>query len=85
MHTMFIATLAFFSRISDYRIGSTYMTLLNTFANLAFMWTSTAALGMIDVLALRECSLDSTNDCFTQNRENVRNYIILIIIYYSIK
>ncbi|KAE9540687.1 hypothetical protein AGLY_003932 [Aphis glycines] len=71
MHTMFVATLAFFSRISDYRIGSTYMTLLNTFANLAYMWSSTAALGMIDVLTLRECSLDSTNYCFTQIRENV--------------
>jgi len=72
MHTMFVATLAFFSRISDYRIGSTYMTLLNTFANLAFMWTSTAALGMIDVLVLKECSLDSTNYCFTQSSKNVR-------------
>ncbi|XP_026812243.1 acetyl-coenzyme A transporter 1-like [Rhopalosiphum maidis] len=62
MHTMFISTLAFFSRISDCRIGSTYMTLLNTFANLAYIWTSTASLGLIDVLSFKECS---PNKCST--------------------
>lgn len=78
MHTMFISTLAFFSRISDHRIGSTYMTLLNTFANLAYIWTSTASLGLIDVLSFKECS---PNKCTTlKNSEYVRYYTTLIIL-----
>jgi len=76
---MFVATLAFFSRISDPRFGCTYMTFLNTLANLGFMWTSTAALGMIDVLTFKECSLDSKNNCSTLDLQNVRCYKILII------
>ncbi|XP_025194189.1 acetyl-coenzyme A transporter 1-like [Melanaphis sacchari] len=70
MHAMFIAILSFFARVSDYRIGSTYMTLLNTFGNLAYMWTSTVALGMIDLLTFKKCSLDSTNNCSTLNLQN---------------
>ena len=31
---MFVAQMAFFARVSDPRIGGTYMTLLNTIANL---------------------------------------------------
>ena len=38
---MFVAMMAFFTRISDPRIGGTYMTMLNTAGNLAFKWPST--------------------------------------------
>jgi len=82
---MFVAVIAFFSRISDPRFGCTYMTLLNTLANLGFMWTSTVALGMIDVLTFKECSLDSKNNCSTLELQDVRYYIILIKLYYFIK
>lgn len=83
---MFVATLAFFSRISDPRFGCTYMTLLNTLANLGYMWSSTAALGMIDVLTFKECSLDSKNNCSTLDLQDVRYYKIFnIILYYKIK
>lgn len=82
---MFVALLAFFSRISDPRFGCTYMTLLNTLANLGFMWTSTVALGMIDVLTFKECSLDSENNCSTLDLQDVRYYTNSIILYYFIK
>ena len=38
---MFVAMMAFFTRISDPRIGGTYMTMLNTAGNLASKWPST--------------------------------------------
>lgn len=82
---MFVATLAFFSRISDPRFGCTYMTFLNTLSNLGFMWTSTAALGMIDVLTFKKCSLDSKNNCSTLDLLDVRYYTILIISNYFVK
>lgn len=37
-NTMFVAQMAFFARVSDPRIGGTYMTLLNTIANLGGKW-----------------------------------------------
>ncbi|XP_022162906.1 acetyl-coenzyme A transporter 1-like [Myzus persicae] len=84
---MFVAILAFFSRISDPRFGCTYMTLLNTLANLGYMWTSTAALGMIDVLTFEECSLDSINNCSTIDLRNMckannGNCIVTVNGYY---
>jgi hypothetical protein len=35
---MFVCQMAFFAKISDPRVGGTYMTLLNTMANLGGMW-----------------------------------------------
>lgn len=35
---MFVAQMAFFSRVSDPAIGGTYMTLLNTIANIGGKW-----------------------------------------------
>jgi hypothetical protein len=35
---MFIAQMAFFNRVSDARIGGTYLTMLNTLANLGGQW-----------------------------------------------
>jgi len=75
---MFVAGMGFFSRISDPRFGGTYMTLLNTISNLGTTWTSTASLGMLDVLTISECSTDPRNNCSTQDLKNVRySYIIL--------
>lgn len=74
---MFVAILAFFSRISDPRFGGTYMTLLNTLSNLGFVWSSTVALQLIDLLTTKECSFDSMNDCSTLDLQNVRHSIIL--------
>jgi len=38
MNFMFVSQMAFFSRISDPTIGGTYMTLLNTIANVGGRW-----------------------------------------------
>ena len=48
VYAMFVAQMAFFARISDPVIGGTYMTLLNTFANLGNMWTASFSLWFVD-------------------------------------
>lgn len=69
---MHVTLLSFFSRISDPRFGSTYMTFLSTLSNFGYTWTSTLALEMIDILTFKECSNDSQNNCSTLNLKNVR-------------
>jgi len=68
---MFVALLAFYSRISDPRFGGTYMTLLNTLSNLGNAWATFTALGMVDLLTFKECSFNSKNDCSTLDLQNV--------------
>lgn len=72
-YMMFVAILAFFSRISDPRFGGTYMTLLNTLSNLGFVWSSTVALQLVDLLTSKECSRDAMNNCSTLDLQNVRH------------
>lgn len=55
MYSMFVASMAFNARISDPRIGGTYMTLLNTVQNLGGNWPSTLALWMVDFLSWKSC------------------------------
>jgi len=42
--SMFVAQMAFFNRVSDVRIGGTYLTMLNTLANLGAQWPGTVVL-----------------------------------------
>jgi PAT family acetyl-CoA transporter-like MFS transporter 1 len=42
--TMFVSQMAFYSRISDPKIGGTYMTMLNTMSNLGGQWPGTLVL-----------------------------------------
>jgi hypothetical protein len=44
--SMFIAQMAFFNRVSDARIGGTYLTMLNTLANLGGQWPGTIVLAL---------------------------------------
>lgn len=44
---MFISCMSFFSKVSDPTIGGTYMTLLNTLANLGSKWPTSAALWLL--------------------------------------
>lgn len=46
---------AFFTHISDKKIGGTYMTLLNTIANIGVHWPMTLALYLIDVFSQKAC------------------------------
>lgn len=52
---MFVAIMAWHSRISDPRVGGTYMTLLNTVSNLSANWPSMAAMWLVDSLTTRVC------------------------------
>lgn len=55
VNVMFVAQMSFFARVSDPSIGGTYMTLLNTIANLGSKWPISVSLGLLDDLTLREC------------------------------
>eukprot|EP00960_Hanusia_phi_P050129 760014-Hanusia_phi.AAC.2 len=48
-NVMFVAQMAFFAKVSDPKIGGTYMTLLNTVANLGSKWPTTLVLALVDV------------------------------------
>eukprot|EP00959_Pyramimonas_sp_CCMP1952_P309572 6478715-Pyramimonas_sp.AAC.1 len=47
----FVSVMSFFSRISDPRIGGTYMTFLNTISNLGSKWSSSAILFVFDAVS----------------------------------
>jgi len=49
VNVLFVSQCAFFSRISDVRIGGTYMTLLNTLANLGSTWPKFFIFWLVDV------------------------------------
>mmetsp|Transcript_36821 Transcript_36821/g.90594 ORF Transcript_36821/g.90594 Transcript_36821/m.90594 type:complete len:270 (+) Transcript_36821:84-893(+) len=52
MNAMFVSQMAFFASVSDPLLGGTYMTLLNTIANLAAKWPSTLVLALVEPLTL---------------------------------
>ena len=52
---MFVAFMAFHARISDPRVGGTYLTLLNTVTNLGGNWCQTLALWLVDGLTWTNC------------------------------
>ncbi len=57
--TAFVAIMAFFNRLADPSIGGTYMTMLNTIANLGAAWPNTAALFLIGAMHhTRPCSCE---------------------------
>ncbi|VDM03679.1 unnamed protein product [Schistocephalus solidus] len=54
-HVMFVCQMAYHARVSDPSIGGTYMTLLNTAANLAASLPATLMLYLVDPLTWRSC------------------------------
>ena len=56
LYCMFVAIMAFHARISDPRVGGTYLTLLNTLTNLGGNWCQTLALWLVDGLTWSNCS-----------------------------
>lgn len=68
---MFVSLMAFFSQKSDPRFGGTYMTLLNTFANMGSTLAQTISFGMIDVLTFKRSSFDPENKLPTLNCHKV--------------
>lgn len=69
--------MAFYASISDPKIGGTNMTLLSTIGNIGSVWSKTAALWLIDVLTLKNCSYNVTNSYSLKNDQNVMNYILI--------
>ncbi|KAJ1527726.1 hypothetical protein ONE63_007684 [Megalurothrips usitatus] len=66
LYMMFVSVMSFFVRISDPAVGGTYMTLLNTLANMGTTWPSTLSLYIVDSLTYRMCSsplFRGNNDC----------------------
>ncbi|CAK8675913.1 unnamed protein product [Clavelina lepadiformis] len=55
LYSMFVSIMAFNAKISDPRIGGSYMTLLNTVANLGGNWPSTLSLWFVDSLTRNYC------------------------------
>ena len=55
VYCIFVAIMAFNARVSDPRFGGTYMTMLNTVANLGGNWPTTAALWFVDGLTWKTC------------------------------
>uniref|UniRef100_A0A1B6M8S9 Major facilitator superfamily (MFS) profile domain-containing protein n=1 Tax=Graphocephala atropunctata TaxID=36148 RepID=A0A1B6M8S9_9HEMI len=63
LYSMFVAQLSFFARISDPNMGGTYMTLLNTLANLGTSWPNSLILLFVDGFSSSFCSNDMDNNC----------------------
>eukprot|EP00928_Gymnodinium_smaydae_P043186 TRINITY_DN28996_c0_g1_i2.p1 TRINITY_DN28996_c0_g1~~TRINITY_DN28996_c0_g1_i2.p1 ORF type:complete len:180 (-),score=46.95 TRINITY_DN28996_c0_g1_i2:67-579(-) len=61
---MFVAQMAFFAKVSDPALGGTYMTLLNTLANLGGMWPSTATMFLVDLTTCQQSSCLVRRDGF---------------------
>ncbi|EDO34028.1 predicted protein [Nematostella vectensis] len=55
LYSMFVPIMAFHARVSDPRVGGTYMTLLNTITNLGGNWGPTVALWLVDELTWSQC------------------------------
>jgi hypothetical protein len=49
------------SQISDPSIGGTYMTLLNTVANLGSKWPTSLSLFFLDAMTIKQCMLPPTS------------------------
>lgn len=56
LYSMFVSQMAFHAKISDPAIGGTYMTLLNTLANLGGNWPATVALWLVEGLTWKSCN-----------------------------
>lgn len=82
---MFVASMAFFAKISDPAVGGTYMTFLNTIANLGGNWPTTAALWFVDALTFRKCSTDPSNDCSTSEEKEVIKEKLIKTIFYILR
>ncbi|KAK6618383.1 hypothetical protein RUM44_002835 [Polyplax serrata] len=62
-NSMFVAQMAFFAKVSDPAIGGTYMTLLNTLANIGGTWPQALALWFVELLTFKKCSNEKGIKC----------------------
>ncbi|CAF1426041.1 unnamed protein product [Didymodactylos carnosus] len=58
-HAMTVSKVAFYAKVSDPKIGGTYMTLLSTIANLGTNLTSTCMLYLATLLTWKSCTVQN--------------------------
>lgn len=83
---MYVAQMAFFNRISDPKLGGTYMTLLNTVANLGTDWPHTLVLYTVDYIGINMCTAKGGFMCLTVSQKEVIGFDIrkFLIKYYLV-
>lgn len=54
-----VSQVAFFTQISDKRVGGSMMTLLNTIANIGSGWPNTLILYLVDFISIKHCQHSS--------------------------
>ena len=65
--TLFLAGVSFYAKISDKKIGGTYMTLLATLSNLGGMYPSTLGMYLLNFFNVKKCL---NEDQFSNNTTN---------------
>ena len=73
--TQALSKTSFFTKISDKSIGGTYMTLINTIANIGNHWPITTALYLSDILTMKSCSHDMKIDWVKMNTSNKKKMV----------
>jgi len=77
VYAMFVAEMAFFARVSDPAVGGTYMTLLNTLANLGSMWSATFTLWFVEQVTEKTCVFPEELSGSMSPTEFVHNHTII--------
>ena len=80
MYCMFVALMAFHARISDPRVGGTYLTLLNTVTNLGGNWCQTSALWLVDGLTWARCKGGTSPGLQCAGKTNTQVYQLFICL-----
>uniref|UniRef100_A0A5S6QD88 Acetyl-coenzyme A transporter 1 n=1 Tax=Trichuris muris TaxID=70415 RepID=A0A5S6QD88_TRIMR len=75
-YCIFVSQMAFHAQVSDPTVGGTYMTLLNTVANLGGNWPVTVALMSVDSMAYKVCTSENPRRC----QVLVEGYYVLIML-----
>lgn len=73
VNSMYLGMTAFFAKVSDPRVGGTYMTLWNTVDTLGGTWPATLSLWMIDLLTWKDCDLTNNSTTFNATLFNANH------------
>ncbi|VDO80816.1 unnamed protein product [Soboliphyme baturini] len=68
-YAIFVSQMAFHAQISDPNVGGTYMSLLNTMANLGANWPITMALSVVDNFTWKYCTGDLAATSCTKDQQ----------------
>ena len=79
---MGVAQVAFSARISDPTIGGTYMTMLNSIANLGRRWPNALMLWAVDHLTWKRCQFNLKN-VKSSNIRYLKSYEIVNFICFN--